>query len=87
MDWLYESVFNSSSFFVKGIHRLKKLIIHFYENYPSKVQGKYIKIAIPITKQEMSELLNIRRETISRMLSSLKEENICEYSYKEIIVS
>lgn len=85
MDWLYGSAFNSSSFFVKGI--IKKINYSFYENYPSKVQGKYIKIAIPITKQEMSELLNIRRETISRMLSSLKEENICECAYKEIIVS
>ncbi|MDF2699767.1 MAG: cyclic nucleotide-binding protein [Haloplasmataceae bacterium] len=76
----------SDQIFADGMQRLKKMIKYFYETYPSVLQGKYIKIQVPITKQEMAETLNIRRETLSRMLSSLKEDNICECTYKEIIV-
>ena len=42
---------------------------------------------MPLTKQEMAELLSIRRETFSRLLSSLKEEGLCEYSKKQMRVN
>ncbi len=73
--------------FIDGMQRFKKLINYFYNNYPHRLYGNNIKIDIPITKQEMAELLNIRRETLSRMLSSLKNKNICEFTYKEIVVN
>lgn len=39
-------------------------------------------IKIPVTKQEVADLLSIRRETFSRLLGELKEEGVCEVKGK-----
>jgi CRP-like cAMP-binding protein len=77
----------SDQIFADGVERLKKLIQHFYDKYPSRQEGDFIRVNVPITKQEMAELLNVRRETLSRMLSTLKQEDVCECTYKELIVN
>lgn len=76
----------SDQIFTDSVERLRKLIKYFESKYPSRVDSKKVKVKIPITKQEMAEILNVRRETLSRMLSTLKEEGLCESHYKELIV-
>jgi CRP-like cAMP-binding protein len=76
----------SDQVFSDSIERLRKIIKYFQSKYPSRHDGKYLRVSIPITKQEMSELMNVRRETLSRILSSLKDQHLCEITYKELIV-
>ncbi len=44
-------------------------------------------VKIPVTKQEVADLLSIRRETFSRLLAELKEEGICEVKGKTFKIS
>lgn len=39
-------------------------------------------VKIPVTRQEVADLLSIRRETFSRLLGELKEEGLCEVEGK-----
>jgi CRP-like cAMP-binding protein len=76
----------SDQIFSDSVERFRKIIKYFQSKYPTRQDGKYLKVSIPITKQEMSEIMNVRRETLSRILSSLKDQNLCEITYKELIV-
>lgn len=77
----------SEQIFSDSMERFRNLVRYFMSKYPSRQNNKYIKIDVPITKQEMAEILNIRRETFSRMLSTLKDEDKCISNYKELIVN
>lgn len=76
----------SDQIFADSFERFRKLVKYFQSKYPTGEMGEYLHINVPITKQEMADLLNIRRETLSRMLTTLKEQNLCEVTYKAIIV-
>lgn len=72
--------------FTEARDRFKKMVILFVKNSDQK-QGDDIILSLPLTKQEMAELLSIRRETFSRLLSTLKAEGLCEVSAKQIRVN
>lgn len=72
--------------FIDAKDRFKKVVRLFMKNQPS-IQEQMVTIEMPLSKQEMAELLSIRRETFSRLLSSLKEEGICEYSNKKLRIN
>ena len=62
-------------------------MIQLFMKHKSFQKDGMIVFEMPLTKQEMAELLSIRRETFSRLLSSLKEEGLCEYSKKQMRVN
>lgn len=66
--------------------RFKKVIRLFMSNQ-SSIQDQMVTIEMPLSKQEMAELLSVRRETFSRLLSSLKEEGVCEYTQKKLRIN
>lgn len=72
--------------FIDAKDRFKKMIQLFMKNQSPQI-GEIVVLEMPLTKQEMAELLSVRRETFSRLLSSLKEEGICEYHSKQLRVS
>lgn len=76
----------SQQIFADSQVRFKRLISYLANKYPTKEEGDYLLVSIPITKQELAELLNIRRETLSRMLSKLKEEKACIIKNKQVAV-
>lgn len=76
----------SEQIFSDSTERFRNLIRYFLKKYPNKINGDYIHISVPITKQELADILNVRRETLSRLLSSLKELQLCEMTHQEIIV-
>lgn len=71
--------------FTEARERFKKMLVLFVK--PDNHEGKELLLSLPLTKQEMAELLGIRRETFSRLLSTLKEEGVCEMSGKVIRVN
>lgn len=76
----------SQQIFSDSQERFKRLLQYFIKQYPVYDDGEYILITIPVTKQEMAELLNIRRETFSRMLSLLKKQKNCTIKNKEVTI-
>ncbi|MFR5114551.1 Crp/Fnr family transcriptional regulator [Turicibacter sanguinis] len=72
--------------FIDARDRFKKVIQLFMKHKSFQKDGMIV-FEMPLTKQEMAELLSIRRETFSRLLSSLKEEGLCEYSKKQMRVN
>ena len=72
--------------FIDAKDRFKKVIQLFMKPQSPQIEGMIV-FEMPLTKQEMADLLSIRRETFSRLLSSLKEEGLCEYSKKQIRVN
>lgn len=71
--------------FTEARERFKKMLKLFIKK--EDLNKEEISLTVPLTKQEMAELLSIRRETFSRLLSTLKEEGVCEMSAKQIRVS
>jgi len=57
--------------------RFKKFLKACAENTGIR-DGEWIFIKILLTKQEVADLLSIRRETLSRILTEIKEEGNCE---------
>lgn len=71
--------------FTEARERFKKMLRLFVKK--RDYDQEEIILTLPLTKQEMAELLSIRRETFSRLLSTLKEEGVCEISAKQIRLS
>lgn len=72
--------------FIDAKDRFKKMIQLLMKNQADQME-EIIVLDMPLTKQEMAELLSIRRETFSRLLSSLKEEGCCDYSSRQLRVN
>ncbi|HAX73655.1 MAG TPA: Crp/Fnr family transcriptional regulator [Firmicutes bacterium] len=72
--------------FVGALERFRKLVKMFAKTH-GRLVGEEVVIELPITKQEMAELLSVRRETFSRLLASLKDEGVCTFSHKQITVN
>ncbi len=72
--------------FMDAKERFKKWLKRFiYCDY--QLLDNEIVIETPVSKQEIADLLSIRRETFSRMLSELKEEGVCEVKGKTFKIS
>jgi len=77
----------SEQIFSDSAERFRKLVRYFKSKYSFKeVDGQFI-ISVPITKQVIADILNVRRETFSRMLSTLKEQGLCDVVNKKIIAN
>ncbi|WP_040461999.1 Crp/Fnr family transcriptional regulator [Haloplasma contractile] len=76
----------SDEIFASGTERLKKLLRYFKQNTEYKEDNESLSYRIPINKQDMAELLSIRRETLSRILSSLKKEGVCVFKGKNVTI-
>lgn len=72
--------------FMDAKERFKKWLKRFiYCDY--QLIDNEIVIETPVSKQEIADLLSIRRETFSRMLAELKEEDVCEVKGKIFKIS
>lgn len=72
--------------FIDAKDRFKKWLQHFVTLEKDLTQ-QFVFITIPVTKQEVADLLSIRRETFSRLLADLKEEGVCEVKGKTFKVN
>ena len=66
--------------FIDAKERFRKWLQRFTTAHMSSSDDVFVKI--PVTKQEIADLLSIRRETFSRLLGELKEEGLCEVKGK-----
>ncbi len=66
--------------------RFKKWLKRFISSDHQLLEDEIV-IKIPVSKQEIADLLSIRRETFSRMLAELKEEGVCEVKGKIFKIS
>ena len=67
--------------FIDAKERFRKWLQRFTTAHMSSSDDVFVKI--PVTKQEIADLLSIRRETFSRLLGELKEEGLCEVKGKK----
>ena len=66
--------------FIDAKERFRKWLQRFTTAHMSSSDDVFVKI--PVTKQEIADLLSIRRETFSRLLGELKEGGLCEVKGK-----
>lgn len=66
--------------------RFKKWLKRFIFSEYQWIEDEIV-IKIPVSKQEIADLLSIRRETFSRMLAELKKEEVCEVKGKTFKIS
>lgn len=67
--------------FIDAKERFKKWLQRFV-TVDLRSSADHVCVKIPVTRQEVADLLSIRRETFSRLLGELKEEGLCEVEGK-----
>ncbi|MBQ8993112.1 MAG: Crp/Fnr family transcriptional regulator, partial [Turicibacter sp.] len=72
--------------FIDAKERFKKWLKRFISSDNQCLEDEIV-IKIPVTKQEIADLLSIWRETFSRMLAELKEDGVCEVKGKIFKIS
>lgn len=72
--------------FIDAKDRFKKWLQRF-ARLEKNTTSSVVLMTIPVTKQEIADLLSIRRETFSRLLSDLKDEGVCEVKGKTFKVN
>lgn len=72
--------------FTDAKDRFKKWLQRFV-TVKKEFTEEVVFITLPVTKQEVADLLSIRRETFSRLLAELKEEGVCEVKGKTFKVN
>jgi len=72
--------------FMDAKERFKKWLKRFISSDNQLLEDEIV-IKTPVSKQEIADLLSIRRETFSRMLAELKEEGVCEVKGKIFKIS
>ena len=68
--------------FSEAKNRLKKFLKTCADNI-GEIENEWIIIKMSLTKQEVADLLSIRRETLSRLFTELKDEGYCEVGLKK----
>lgn len=72
--------------FMDAKERFKKWLKRFIFSEYQWIEDEIV-IKIPVSKQEIADLLSIRRETFSRILTELKKEEVCEVKGKTFKIS
>ncbi|NBI08147.1 Crp/Fnr family transcriptional regulator [Senegalia massiliensis] len=71
--------------FSDSLSALSNQILRLYVQEGKKINGKHI-IDLPLTHQEISELMGVSRVTVTRGLNMLKEKNIIDIENKKIVI-
>jgi CRP/FNR family transcriptional regulator len=66
--------------------RTANLLIYLAEEYGQEQSGK-IRIDLKLTQEELANMIGTTRETISRVLNKLKDENLITISRRKMIIS
>jgi CRP-like cAMP-binding protein len=66
--------------------RLISMLIHLAQSYSEEEDDKII-LSIPLTHQELADLCNMARETVSRTLNDLHEKGIIETQNHRITIN
>ncbi|OUM86773.1 MAG: hypothetical protein BAA01_04060 [Bacillus thermozeamaize] len=67
------------------LHRLIDILLHLADEY-GVVQNGHTVIHIPLTNQDLANMLGTSRETVSRMLNHLKKEQLLDTGRQQIIL-
>ncbi|SDE22043.1 CRP-like cAMP-activated global transcriptional regulator [Sporomusa acidovorans DSM 3132] len=65
--------------------RTAQILLHLSGQYGRPVAGG-IRIDVDMTRQELANLVGTTRETVSRILSSMKRDKVIDFSEQQIIV-
>lgn len=68
-------LFSSSN--VDPEEKVIQILTHLYNKFGYMKNNKHF-VKLPITKQELANMIGLRRETLSRKLSKLKKDNIID---------
>jgi CRP/FNR family transcriptional regulator len=63
--------------------RVARLILHTGQAYGTHV-GKNVDLDIPLTQQEIADMVGAARQTVSSILSALKHEGVISMSRRHI---
>lgn len=65
--------------------RLISMLIYFAERF-SEEDGDTIIVTVPLTHQDLANLCNMSRETVSRIMKSLEEKSILNNENQQIVI-
>jgi CRP/FNR family transcriptional regulator len=71
-----EQILRASQFAVCAADRLARLLRHFVKSGFTTQWGQYTRLDVPLNREEIGDMIGVRREHVSRVLSQLEAEGL-----------